>query len=60
MPQAVFHSNTLMTTTGIYVTKVHAYPTTPYGFEIVFLTQQVILQCFIYFLSVFLSRPPPD
>lgn len=48
MPQAVFHSNTLMTTTGICRQKYMPIQLL-YGFEIVFLTQQVRLQCFIYF-----------
>lgn len=48
MPQAVFHSNTLMTTTGICRQKYMLIQLLC-GFKIVFLTQQAILQCFIYF-----------
>ena len=38
MPQAVFHSNTLMSTTGICHQK-YVLIQLLYGFEIVFLTQ---------------------
>lgn len=59
MPQAVFHSNTLMTTTGICRQKYMLIQLL-YGFEIVFLTQQVILQCFIFSLSVTPVQATPD